>query len=382
MGNSAYGSAIQDLAEGMTRVDDMNDVELINTWKQNENNAYNNWFQANQSLVNDWNDQVASTNEEFSQFDADYADQISKLRADFADEQSKLFSQYWSSLSNINPQLATEENLEKAAQNASGKTATGRAFNKAEKKYEDAKDTSEWVSKMGKDKYTLNAIDADTLHSPVASKRAAAKILHEASIDKTNKNNAKKITAAAKAAAKKNLSESKKAYNEAKKKNQVSFGKGSERFYLPNVDLSRELKTTDLEPMDKTLSKRLKFRESADATNPVTENYVRPDAGFTKRGGANGTIDRSTAANQGFTDNLSPFTRSNGRQLSKNGFDKSKPTSSSNNKSTTRKQLEKMANALNKTSQAKLNAKKKQHRQYHDDSTRKKKRRNNLSKSR
>lgn len=93
MGNAAYGSSLTDLMEGLGRVDDMNDVSLINTWKQNSNAAYDNWFQANEDLV------------------ADYIDQITAIQ----DEFSKLYSQYWSTMSNINPLLATEENLKKSA---------------------------------------------------------------------------------------------------------------------------------------------------------------------------------------------------------------------------------------------------------------------------
>lgn len=93
MGNGALGSGIVDLMEGIGRVDDMNDVNLINTWKQNEDAAYNNWFQANEDLI------------------ADYIDQMTAIE----DEFSKLRSQYWSTMSNINPLLATEENLKKSA---------------------------------------------------------------------------------------------------------------------------------------------------------------------------------------------------------------------------------------------------------------------------
>lgn len=92
MGNSAYGSSLTDLMEGLGRVDDMNDVDLINTWKQNSDAAYENWFQANEDLI------------------ADYIDQVTAIQ----DEFSKLYSQYWSTMSNINPLLVTKENMEKA----------------------------------------------------------------------------------------------------------------------------------------------------------------------------------------------------------------------------------------------------------------------------
>lgn len=93
MGNAAYGSSTTDLMEGLARVDDMNDVNLINTWKQNSDTAYSNWFQANEDLISDYIDQMTAIQDEFS----------------------KLYSQYWSTMSNINPLLATEENLKKSA---------------------------------------------------------------------------------------------------------------------------------------------------------------------------------------------------------------------------------------------------------------------------
>jgi hypothetical protein len=93
MGNAAYGSSLADLREGMGRIDDMNDVSLINAYRQNADNAYSNWFQANASLVSDYNDQVTS----------------------LEDEYSKLYSQYWSTLSNIDPTMALQKNMELAA---------------------------------------------------------------------------------------------------------------------------------------------------------------------------------------------------------------------------------------------------------------------------
>lgn len=93
MGNAAYGSGLADLNEGMARVDDMNDVELINTYKENISGLWDNYRNALASLQ------------------TDYADQVNAIK----DEFSKLSSQYWSSLSNISPKLATQENFDKAA---------------------------------------------------------------------------------------------------------------------------------------------------------------------------------------------------------------------------------------------------------------------------
>lgn len=90
MGNAAWGSSLVDLAEGMGRVDDMADVQLINTYKQNENSAFNDWLQADTALKSDYSDMVNS----------------------YRDEMSKLQSQTQSSLSNIDPDAGNMSNLE------------------------------------------------------------------------------------------------------------------------------------------------------------------------------------------------------------------------------------------------------------------------------
>lgn len=286
MGNAAYGSSIQDLAEGMQRVDDMNDVELINTWKQNENNAYSNWYQANESLVNDYNDQIASINEQKSQFAADYADQMSKLRADFSDEMSKLYSQYWSTMSNINPELATAANLKKAAKNAAGTSKTG-------KKSTLAKNTQKAVNQLLKQSKGKAVKVTGT-----KAQKAAAKIINKAVKDKSNKGNAKLVAKAAKKAAKAGVSK-------ANAKNKVSVGKGTDKYSLPNVNLSKSITTGSLNPTSPGLTKMLVAKESASATNPTTSSYIRPDAGRA----TGGMVDTSRAANKGFSDNLAAFRR-------------------------------------------------------------------------
>ncbi|MBQ1449401.1 MAG: hypothetical protein IIZ12_00495 [Eggerthellaceae bacterium] len=90
-GNGLSGSGYIDLMEGMKRYDDMSDVQLINTWRENQDNLFDNWYQADTSLVGDYNDQASAIEDEFS----------------------KLRSQYWSTISNVNPLLASKENIEK-----------------------------------------------------------------------------------------------------------------------------------------------------------------------------------------------------------------------------------------------------------------------------
>ena len=219
MGNSAYGSAIQDLREGLGRVDDMNDVELINAYKQNLDTANENWFQANSALAADYNDQIAS----------------------LKDEYSKLYSNYWTGVSNINPQLATKKNMAKAAQNAKSNA-------------------------LANAKTTLKA----------------AKQTYKKSKTKANK---------------KALSRAKKAYSKQKKKATVSVGKGTNRYTLPNVNLdpSNELQSL------------MKYQDLGEATStPMVREY---GARNYQLGGNNGIYQSSTAANQGFLDNLSAFRR-------------------------------------------------------------------------
>jgi len=106
MGNAAYGSGLVDIVEGLARVDDMNDVQLINAYKQTSNQAYDNWFQANEDLI------------------ADYVEQVTAIQ----DEFSKLYAQYWSTLSNINPLLASAENIEKSTRGEESEHGEGTDY--------------------------------------------------------------------------------------------------------------------------------------------------------------------------------------------------------------------------------------------------------------
>lgn len=86
MSNGAYGSDLANLNEGMARIDDMNDVELINTDKENFSQIYDNFRNAAIQLANDAAEQANAINEEYS-----------KAQASF-----------WSTLNNIDPLLAEE----------------------------------------------------------------------------------------------------------------------------------------------------------------------------------------------------------------------------------------------------------------------------------
>jgi len=99
MGNAAYGSGLADLNEGMRRYDDMQDKELIETWKDNQNNAYNNWYQANADLIADYNTQVAKTNDDFAAAYDNYMGNIANINSQlgkqlygYSDNQEQLTS--------------------------------------------------------------------------------------------------------------------------------------------------------------------------------------------------------------------------------------------------------------------------------------------------
>ena len=255
MGNTAYGSGVRDLMEGMGRVDDMNDVELIQTYKQNSDNAYNNWFQANESLVSDYNDQVTS----------------------IQDEYSKLFSQYWSTLSNINPQLATKTNLLKSSKQVSNVAKAQANVDKAKQALAKANKDLKKVPKKNTALVTAT-LGGKTL-STLTNKAAQAKV----------------------DAAKKALANANKKLAAAKKP-AVSVGKGTDKYTLPNITLDPS----------SSLSKMLKAKSSASAKNPATAAYIRPAKARTRLGGdsgANGNFNRADDANSGFYDNLRGFPR-------------------------------------------------------------------------
>lgn len=92
MGNAGYGSSQVDLMEGMARVDDMNDVSLINTWKENMDQAYDSYRSAEDDLISD----------------------LFELGINTEDELSKLRAQWWQGLTNINPKLGAKDIIDKA----------------------------------------------------------------------------------------------------------------------------------------------------------------------------------------------------------------------------------------------------------------------------
>lgn len=329
MGNAAYGSGIQDLLEGMERVDDMNDVELINAWKQNENAAYSNWYQANEALVNDYNDLVATTKDQLSQFAAEYRNELNDLRSDYRDENSKLNAQYWTSVSNINPLLASKSNMKQATANQQAIDKAKSKLAKANQKVAANKAIKNQVKQLIQNATMVNKQGKALAKSgaPVIKYANDEDLLKAASINdeqalKAAKKLVKQNGAGKKSlkAAKANIKSAKQKVKDAeaklaKKKDKplVTVGEDTDQYTLPNIDLSgsANLKSNiSLGPSD-ALKKMLVTKGSAKSQDPMTKRYVRPmqSRGDVLLGHGQGMTNKSSAANQGFLDNLAAFRR-------------------------------------------------------------------------
>ena len=291
MGNAAYGSGIQDLLEGMQRIDDMNDVELIDAWRQNENNAYENWRQAEQGLIADYDDQVASILDEFSQFNADSNDNLSKMKWDYNDEISSGYAQYATSLSNIDPLLASRNNIRKAAKNANGTSKESAELTKAKNVAKAisllTKPTKKGSKKKAKKTDPTKGLSSEEKHAYNEIRRAA---------NDKGKNNAKAFAKAANKAAK-------AAVKKAEKASKVT----ANGLTLPNVDMRTPAKLNskiNVKPSNE-LQKLLVYQKNAPEENPNTIGWIRPDQAQY----IGGTLNTSRQANSGFSDNLAAFRR-------------------------------------------------------------------------
>lgn len=268
MGNAAYGSGIVDLIEGMSRVDDMNDVQLIETDKQNRNAAYNNWYQANESLLSDYNKQVNAINDEFS----------------------KLYSQYFSALSNINPLLASKKNIDKAAGNATY-LANSKDSN-LYKKMQEAKGV--YTGAKGYLANNKNMFVSELSGDPNdpavrKSKREASRAMRDYSLIK---NNVQKFQ--------KDYQRARNLYNKTLKaaKKRVSVGKGTDKYYLPNISLKPS----------SSLQAMLTPKKSAKAYSDYNRGYVRPGNAVRKAEKIPNTGGYNTE-NTGFLDSLRKYQR-------------------------------------------------------------------------
>lgn len=304
MGNAAYGSGIQDLVEGMQRVDDMNDTELINTWKQNENAAYDNWYQADTQLVADRNEAVLGVQDDLSQFKADYKDQLSKIKRDFQNEQATNYKQYWAQMSNLEPRLATKDNMQQARRYARYEDASDAA----KETLDSARDVRSAVSKMVSDDGTVTMPQKGT--KMTSAQKKAVKIINQAKRDNKGAT-ADVIKKAINDAALENVKLAKKDYIDKRKKTQnegVSYtSEEGFTYMLPNTNLLQRQDLggdIDFTP-SKSLQKMMTWTKPSSSQNPRTAAYVRGDRSYDR----SGTINTRRAANRGFTDNLAPFRR-------------------------------------------------------------------------
>lgn len=258
MGNAAYGSGIVDLMEGMGRVDDMADTQLINTWKQNMDNAYNNWFQADTELVGDYNEALADSQQKMSD----------------------LLSQYQAALNNVNPLAATTKNIKKAGKNVA-------KVDKLTQNLKNAKDA--YKASKGKEiTDTLPRTKAAVVSSSGKTTTKTSPPVKRAVVQTASKSKQKKLKDAVKTAEKK------------LDKARVSVGKGTEKINLPNIDMSPSA------AFSKLMANKAK---NASAVNPLTSDYVRPDRATTSLGGMRGDFNTAGNANSGFADNLRAFRR-------------------------------------------------------------------------
>lgn len=295
MGNSAYGSSIQDLAQNMARIDDMADVQLLEAWKQNEDLAYNDWFKTDEQLAADYNNQVASILDEFSQFKSDYSDQYSKQQREYENEISKLYTNYWTTESNLNAQLASKSNMEKSAK---GKTNT--------QKISEAKEVSKAMKKIAKDPGSIQQFLTGADDWLINKYGKAGELIIDV-YKKLDKGKGIKTDAFKKA-----INEAADSYvSKVTNKYTASTGTGTDKYTLPNVDLTTLAKMPQsiLLGPSSALSKMLATQTAGDSYNPRTRNFVRGAGAQEAYGGSSGSVDMSKAANTGFTDNLSPFNK-------------------------------------------------------------------------
>ena len=327
MGNSAYGSAIVDLQEGMHRVDDMADVQLINTWKQNSDNAYNNWYQADSELVGDYNEAIA--------------DAKSKM--------SDLMNQYQAALNNVNPLAASKKNITKASKQAAvlatakktqkAAAAAAKKNKAAQSLLSNKKSLQKIVNDLKKESKKSKSKNADYTISPFAGmgngKSYTLKSAQKALTAATKKANANKAIAA--------LNKANKALAKAKKAS-TSVGKKTEKITLPKVNMNPSSSFTKL--TSKTLA-------NSSAKNPLTAGYVRPGKGTdTVLGGARGNYNTADDANKAFAQDLRAY-RPNGKIASTAKSNKKTSTAKSKKANTVNKVFGKNVKLSKKTSTAK-----------------------------
>lgn len=83
-GNAYNGSALYDLWDMIARKDDMDDVETLNTLRENLNTVDNDYFNAIMATLNARNEQYMQTESNLRELMGDYAAQLNNIHPDLA----------------------------------------------------------------------------------------------------------------------------------------------------------------------------------------------------------------------------------------------------------------------------------------------------------
>lgn len=83
-GNAAYGSFALDMADAIARKDDMDDVEVLNSMRKNQNQVDNDYWEAVMATNNGRNEMYMDTEESLREIAADYAAQLNNIHPDLA----------------------------------------------------------------------------------------------------------------------------------------------------------------------------------------------------------------------------------------------------------------------------------------------------------
>lgn len=85
MGNALYGSTLYDFWDLLARKDDMDDVEVLNTLRENLNNTDNAYWEAIMATNNARNEMYLETEQNLRELAADYAAQVNNIHPALAE---------------------------------------------------------------------------------------------------------------------------------------------------------------------------------------------------------------------------------------------------------------------------------------------------------
>ena len=85
-GNAMNGSYLYDLWDLISRVDDQQDAETLNTMRENIQNSRDSYFEALSQNINARNELAADTESNLRELFADYAAQVNNIHPDLADD--------------------------------------------------------------------------------------------------------------------------------------------------------------------------------------------------------------------------------------------------------------------------------------------------------